>query len=361
MTDRASDRAASAPHLAGSVETLVIESAALRDNPLGDPFTRELPVWLPPSYHGAGSRRYPVVYLLAGFGSTGRSLFQGGPWQPGLAERLARLSQSRAMGEVIVVAPDGFNRYGGSQYLDSPATGRYETHLCDEVIPAVEHRFRTVAHRDGRAIAGKSSGGFGALVLGMRHPELFSAIASHAGDGYFELSVLQDIPKAFRALQRHGGIDGFLRHFEAAASKRSEDVATMMMLAISAAYAPDAARPHGFALPFDLRTGEIVDAVWKRFKAWDPVTMAATHAEALRRMKLVYLDAGSRDEWALDIAARVLADRLRALGVHVEHEEFDDGHRSTAYRYDVSLPRLAAALGATPISPLEDHRDPRLP
>jgi enterochelin esterase family protein len=318
-------------------------------------------VWLPPSYHTAAarSRQYPVVYFLAGFGSTGGSLFQGGPWQPGLAERLARLVQSGAMGEVIVVAPDGFNRYGGSQYLDSPATGRYETHLCDEVVRAVEGRFRAIAHRDGRAIAGKSSGGFGALVLGMRHPELFSAIASHAGDAYFELSVLQDLPKAFRSLRRHGGIDGFLRHFDAATSKRPDDVATMMMLALSAAYAPDGSHPHGFALPFDPRTGEIVETVWRRFKAWDPVALVSTHAEALRRMKLVYLDAGSRDEWALDIAARVLADRLRALGVPVEHEEFDDGHRSTAYRYDVSFPRLAAALGATPaLAPLETPAGP---
>ena len=120
------------------------------------------------------------------------------------------------------------------------------------------------------------------------------------------------------------------------------------MLACAAAYSPDASRPRGIALPFDLGTGELDHAVWRRWKAWDPVELAASHAEALRAMKLVYLDAGTRDEHALDLGARILAARLSALGVAFRHEEFDDGHMNTAYRYEVSLPRLAAALGAGP-------------
>src|SRR5690242_17692988 len=109
----------------GRVETVTIDSAVLRGNPLGDPARRELAVWLPPSYDdpAAAGRRFPVVYWLVGFGSAGASLFQGGPWQPALSTRLDRLVAAGRMGEVIVVAPDGFNRFGGSQYIDSPATG----------------------------------------------------------------------------------------------------------------------------------------------------------------------------------------------------------------------------------------------
>jgi enterochelin esterase family protein len=328
----------------GRIETLLLDSAALAGNPLGDPSRRAVPVWLPPSYDHEPGRRYPCIYWLAGFASTGAGLFQGGPWEPSLADRLERLVADRRMPEVIVVAPDCFTRFGGSQYLDSPATGRYETHVCAELIPTVDARFRTIAAREARAIGGKSSGGFGALVLGMRHPDLFAAVASHAGDGHFDLSIAQDIPPAFRTLRRHGGIAAFLRHFDAAPKKRADEVATIMMLAMAAAYAPDPAAPHGFALPFDLETGEIVPAVWARFKAWDPVELIPSHGEALRRMKLVYLDAGTRDEYGLDLAARAMASRLRALGAAVEHEEFDDGHRGTAYRYEVSLPKLAAVL-----------------
>src|SRR4029077_9019007 len=107
--------------------------------------------------------------------------FSGAPWQPGVGERLDRLVGSGRMGEAIVVAPDGFTRWGGGQYLDSSALGDYETYLVREVLPAIDARFRPRTGRDARAIGGKSSGGFGALTLAMRNPEAFAAVASHAG------------------------------------------------------------------------------------------------------------------------------------------------------------------------------------
>jgi S-formylglutathione hydrolase FrmB len=334
----------------GTVVVETIESRALAGNSLGDPSLRRVAVWLPPSYHqargGGDDRRYPVIYWLAGYAGTGEMLFQGSPWQPGLGERLDRLVAERRMGEAIVVAPDAFTRWGGSQYLDSPVNGAYETHLVRELVPEIDRRFRTRRSREARGIGGKSSGGFGALVLAMRNPEVYGAIACHAGDMYFELSVIPDIARAARTLRRHGGVDGFLTHFAAAEPKRADDFTTVMMVAMAACYSPDPARPHGVALPFDIETGELDAAVWARWKAWDPVEMVAGHAEALRRMKLIFLDAGTRDEHNLDLGARILAGRLRALGIPFEHQEFDDGHRGTAYRYDVSLPRLAAALGA---------------
>jgi enterochelin esterase family protein len=332
----------------GTLTVETIESQALRGNPLGDPTTRRVAVWLPPSYRSWPERRYPVIYWLAGFTGTGEMLFQGSPWQPGLGERLDRLVDEGAMGEVIVVAPDGFTRLGGSQYLDSPASGLYETHLVAEVIPELDRRLRTRATRAARGIGGKSSGGFGALVMAMRHPALFAAVASHSGDAYFELSVIPDIPKAVRTLRRHGGVEGFLTYFEGATSKRSEDVTTIMMLALGACYSPDPTRPRGIGLPFDIGTGEINWAVWKRWKQWDPVDMVAEHADALSMLQLLFLDAGTRDEWSLDLGTRILAQRLSALKVPFEHQEFDDGHRGIAYRYDVSLPKMATALGAPP-------------
>src|SRR3569623_357648 len=281
----------------GRTDTFTIDSEALAGNPLGDPARRDVPVWLPPPYDQAPALRYPVVYWLSGFASTGASFFQGTPWSATLAERLERLIAAGRMGEVIVVAPDCFTRFGGSQYIDSAATGRYETHLCNELIPAVDARYRTVADRAARADGGQSSGGYGALVLAVRHPELFTAEASHAGDSYFPLSVTQDIAKTFRTLRRHGGVAPFLRNFDAAPVKRSDDMATIMMLALAAAYAPDRAAPLGFAQPFDEQTGELRHDVWRRILAWDPAEMIATHADELRGMRLVFLDAGLCVVW----------------------------------------------------------------
>ena len=331
----------------GTLQVETIESAVLRDNPLGDPARRRVVVWLPPSYAAEPGRRYPVIYWLAGFTGTGEMMFQSSPWQPGLGDRLDRLVAQRAMGEAIVVAPDGFNRLGGSQYLDSPSSGAYETHLTAEVVPEIDRRFRTLATRAARGIGGKSSGGFGALVLAMRHPALFSAVACHSGDAYFELSVFPDIAKTVRTLRKHGGVEGFLRYFDTTESRRPDDITTIMLLALGACYSPDPARPRGIALPFDLDTGEIDWETWRRWKAWDPVEMVEAHAGALRALSLLFIDAGTRDEWSLDLGARILARRLTALRVPFEHQEFDDGHRSINYRYDVSLPKLAMALGAT--------------
>jgi S-formylglutathione hydrolase FrmB len=332
-----------------SVVIEAVESRALVGNPLADSTTRRIAVWLPPSYAREPARRYPVIHWLAGYAGTGEMLFSGNAWQPGLGERLDRLVGAGAMGEVIVVAPDCFTRWGGAQYLDSPAIGNYETHLIAEVIPTIDQRYRTVATRAGRAIGGKSSGGYGALVLAMRHPGLFAAVASHAGDMAFELSALKDLPVAARTLWRHGGVEAFLAAFEAREKKSGDDFTTMMVLAQAGAYSPEAARPGGVALPFDLETGEIDAAVWKRWMACDPIEMLAAHAEPLRGLALLYLDAGTRDEHNLDLGARIFVARLRALGIAVEHQEFDDGHRGTAYRYDVSLPKLATAIGAPPI------------
>jgi S-formylglutathione hydrolase FrmB len=331
-----------------SVAIEVVTSRALAGNPLGDPATRRVAVWLPPSYGRAPERRYPLILWLAGYAGTGELMFSGTPWAPGLGDRLDGLVAAGRMGEAIVAAPDCFTRWGGSQYLDSPALGNYETHLVDEVIPALDQRLRTIASREARAVGGKSSGGFGALVLAMRHPDRFAAVASHAGDMAFELSLLPELPVAARTLRRSGGIARFLADFEAREKKGRDAFATIMVLATAAAYSPEAGRDHGLALPFDVETGEIDWEVWRRWKAWDPIELAARHAEALRRMKLIFLDAGTRDEHNLDLGARIFARRLRELGVVFEHQEFDDGHRSTAYRYDVSLPKLAAAIGAPP-------------
>jgi enterochelin esterase family protein len=331
-----------------SVVIEIVESRALVGNPLGDPTARRIAIWLPPSYTTTPARRYPVITWLAGYAGTGEMLFSGNAWQPGLGDRLDRLVATGAMGEAIVVAPDCFTRWGGAQYLDSPAIGSYATHLLTEVIPAVDSRFRTVATRAGRAIGGKSSGGFGALVLAMRHPELFAAVASHAGDMAFELSALPDLPTAARTLRRHGGVEAFLAAFVARETKSGDDFTTMMVLAQAGAYSPEAGRPGGVELPFDPDTGELVPAVWKRWLAWDPIQMLDRHADALRGLALLYLDAGTRDEHNLDLGARIFVRRLRALGIACEHQEFDDGHRGTAYRYDISLPKLAAAIGAPP-------------
>jgi len=329
----------------GRVVTERFDSAVLRGNRPGDPHVRRVPVYLPPSYDREPDRRYPVVYVLTGFMGRGRMLLNDDPWSPPLDERMDALIE-KGCEEMILVMPDCFTRFGGSQYLNSTATGCYQDHIVRELVPWVDRAFRTLASREHRGVAGKSSGGYGALVLGMLHAQTFGAIASHSGDVCFDYCYRPDLPKVCAALQLGGGVERWFASFESKIQKKIDDFHVLNILAMAACYSPNPSTPpFGFDLPIDPVSGRWRADVWDRWLEWDPLTMAERHREALESLQLVYLDCGVRDEWNLHLGARLLADRLRQLGVRLEHHEFDDGHMKVSYRYDVSLPRLGKALG----------------
>jgi S-formylglutathione hydrolase FrmB len=330
----------------GRVEMIRFESEVLRGNAPGDPHVRTVPIYLPPSYDERPERPYPTAYVLTGFTGRGRMLLNDNLWNPPLDARMDALLEV-GCGEMILVMPDCATRYGGSQYLDSSATGRYETHLVTELVPFVDRRFRTLPAREHRGILGKSSGGYGALVQGMRHPEVFGAVACHSGDMVFEYCYRGDVPKFCARVQNVGGITAWFKDFEASRQKKNEDMVALNILGMAAAYSPNPATPpFGIDLPCDLESGAFRDDVWERWMAHDPIRLVEGHADALRSMKLLYLDCGIRDEWNLHLGMRLFARRLAALGVPHEVEEFDDGHMNVQFRYDVSLPRMARALGA---------------
>jgi enterochelin esterase family protein len=328
------------------VETPIIRSAVLRGNPLGDPAERRLAVYLPPGY-AHGRERYAVVYLLSGFAARGTMFLNESAWDETIAERLDRLITSGAVQPLIVAMPDAMTRLGGSQYLNSSATGRYEDHVVEEVVPFVDATYRTHATRERRALVGKSSGGYGATVLAMRHPDVFGCAADHAGDKYFEYCYKHDFPKALAGLAPYGhSAAEFLKGFPHPRPARGPFwFDTANILAMASCYSPNPASPTGFDLPFDERTGEVRADVWARWLAHDPVELVAAHAGALRSLRLYYLDCGRRDEHHLQYGTRVYVRRLEALGIPHVYEEFDGGHFGTSFRYDVSLRLLSAALG----------------
>jgi S-formylglutathione hydrolase FrmB len=332
------------------IESLTVTSTALVGNRYGDPTVRAVPVILPPSYHREPSRRYPVIYLLASFAGAGYQLLNRSPLAESLDERIARLlAADPSLPEWITVLPDCFTALGGSQYVNSPILGRYTDYLIREVVPLVDSNLRTLTDARHRAVCGRSSGGIGALWLAMNHPEVFSAVASHAGDGFFRITTPPELLKFTRRVRRYGGPEGALRTWlEAGKGPRPSDLFDVMTIfASAAAYSPDPSSPLGFALPVNLSDGTIDDEIFARWLRFDPVEICgeAPYRDALARQSLIFLDAGTRDEYYLDLAARKLASRLRSLGIAVTHEEFDDGHMNTNYRFDRSLPALARAIG----------------
>ena len=327
----------------GRIQIETISSIVLKDNPLGDPRRREIPVYLPPSYGTARGRRYPVLYYLPGFTGTSRGALNYNPWKENVAERFDRLIESGKAHEAILVIADGFTAYGGSQYLNSSATGLYEDFVVYEVVGYIDGKHATVRHHEGRAILGKSSGGFGALTLAMRHPEVFGHCVSHSGDMGFEASYGMDMYKFVTALGRYGGSPKrFVQEFLKSRTKEGFDFGAINLIAMAACYSPNDRSPLGFDLPCDPRTGELVPAVWKRWQALDPVHAAAKHAGALRRLKTLWFDAGTKDEFNLHLGARRFSDELKALKIRHTHEEHGFGHMDMNDRLDVSLPLLAS-------------------
>jgi enterochelin esterase family protein len=237
---------------------------------------------------------------------------------------------------MIVVMPDCFTHYGGSQYINSTATGNYEDYLTEEIVPFVDGNFSTIADKNSRAVMGKSSGGYGALIMAMRHAELFGLACSTSGDAYFEHCYLPDIPKAFRAIK--GKPKEFVKKFwEETAKKGKDDFSGLNIIGMSACYSPNPDSELGFDLPFDLETGEIRSEIWAKWLAHDPVRLVEKTAENLKSLKLLYIDAGTRDEFALDLGAKILCRKLKDFNIPHIREEFDDGHFNISYRYNRSL------------------------
>ena len=328
----------------GNVEIHTFESRLLAGNPLGDPSTRRVPVYLPEGYERDRERRYPVLYGLAGFTGSGFSYLNWDWYQPNLPERLDRLTAERKMPPVVVVMVDGITRIGGNQYVDSSAVGPWARHVCEELVPWAERTFRLLPGRAHRGVFGKSSGGYGALMMGLEHADVFAGVASHSGDAYFEYCYGVGFPGVVDVLRSVGGLARFLAALHEKPKFPAAWNNALITVAQAAFYSPNPAVPHGFDLPFDLETGERREDVLARWRLRDPVFLVERHADALRSLRLLYFDCGTKDEWNLHHGARMLAARCRRAGVPFVHEEFDDDHKAVGYRHEVSLPRLAAAL-----------------
>jgi S-formylglutathione hydrolase FrmB len=332
--------------IVGELRIEEIVSAALAGNALGDPVHRPVIVYLPPGYDREASRRYPVLYVLHGYTGNAAGMIATRPWERNVVQWIDRLIYERRMPHAILALVDGFTRLGGSQYVDSVHNGAYASYVVREVVGHVDRAYRTIAREGGRAVLGKSSGGFGAIHLVMEHPGVFSAFASHSGDSYFKYAHPPHFPILQRVLERHEfSIQSFVEVFEKKHKRSQDEYTAMEMLGYAAAYSPRSATAFDLDLPFDVRSGELRDDVFERWLAFDPVERVRLRRAELGSLRLRYLDCGRHDEYLLDIGARLVTQRMRdELGLEVRHEEFDDDHRNIGYRYEVSLPALAGVL-----------------
>ncbi len=357
----------------GTLITLEHDSKILASNPLKDPSRRALKVWLPPSYDvgntKARPKRYPVLFDLVGYTGSGLAHTNWKPFEDNVHERVARLIHAQKMGDVILVFPDCFTSLGGNQYVNSSAIGDYADYLTKELVPFIDKEFRTLASREHRGCFGKSSGGYGAMIHGMKYSKTWGAIANHSGDAYFDFVYMNDWPKTLNQLSKHalptrltgnidvikreakantGFDDGRIKRFlESVWSRENlsgDEVHALMIIAMAATYDADPKAPLGFRVPFNMETGERIETRWKRWLANDPINLVSKHKAALDSLKGIFIDCGWRDQYNIHYGTRILSKRLALAGIQHTYQEFDGTHSGIDDRMEVSIPFLYRAL-----------------
>jgi len=318
-----------------------IDSEAVANNMLGDPTLRRVDVYIPAGHDGTG---LPLLVDIVGF--TG-----GGPYHTAwknfgenLPERSDRLIASGEMAPCVIAFPDCFTRLGGNQYVNSIAMGNWADFLTTELLDFVEGEYGC-GGTGKRGLFGKSSGGYGAMMHALMHPDIWSAAASHSGDMGFDLMFATDFAHTLRRLAKHGGsVERFMTAFEANPKPAGDDIHALMILAMAATYDPDPNAYLGIRLPVTTDTCEMDPVAWKRWKKWDPLELVETRGEGLKSMKALYIDCGEIDQYNLVYGARRMSKRLTEMGIDHVYQEFPDDHSSVDYRMDVSLPILSKAL-----------------
>jgi len=331
---------------AGRFDEYAFESEVLKGNALDDPHLRPLWVYLPPGYDEDEERRYPSIYVIQGLTGQLDMWRNRTPFRrtfPELADELFARGESPP---AILVWVDAWTSLGGSQFIDSPGTGRYHTHIVEELVPFVDARYRTLPEAEHRGIAGKSSGGYGAMVNPMLRPDVFGGLATHAGDALFEMCYLPDFRKSVRTLRDkyEGSFDTFWEDFRSRPAFTKDSDATLLNdWCMAACYSAD--EDGTVQLPYDTDTGELRPEVWEHWLAWDPVRMAPERPDALRSLRAIYIDCGKRDQYFLDLGAEAFRRELEAVGVtDYFFELFDATHSGIEYRYPLGLKYLAERL-----------------
>lgn len=288
------------PAEAARLEIIRFESHVLKDNPLHDPATRSVAIFLP-SQAAAGAP-LPIVYYLPGYGGAPSGFINhSNDW--------LHFTQSLAdeITPMALVVVDGRTRWGCGQYLNSSAQGNYEDYICDEIVSKVEAEYPAATNGVRRIIAGHSSGGFGALRLGSSRQKLFDAVIALSPDSDFPVS---HIPLVKIAAVSNAPL-AEIEKMESGALPPPKNGDLMYALGLSAAYAPREFPHRGqFDWLYDGK-GRFRDEIWQRWLDNDPLTIVQKNPHVFAPTQAIYLEGAAHDEYSANIGARAIYEVLR--------------------------------------------------
>ncbi|HSL44792.1 MAG TPA: alpha/beta fold hydrolase [Anaerolineales bacterium] len=309
-----------------ALNRIEIPAPSLAENLVGEPAERTIYVYLPPSY-ATSEKRYPVVYYLPGYGDSGIIGFR-------LPDDMNSLIESGQLKEMMIVIASGDSKTGGSFYVNSPVTGNWEDHLVFDVVGYVDSNFRTLAQAESRGITGHSMGGFGALNIAMRHPDVFSAVYSMS-PGLFDENGLAE---SFLFAQERT-ITNFVNYEKELAALPLEEAQEKMFLspqefslAYGYAFAPNPDRhPPYFDYPYTEVDGKLVrdDEIWNKWESGFGGIAGETlqYKENLLKLKGIVVDYGIYDEnpW-IPKGVEYYGEQLTAAGISVKVAGYNGNH-----------------------------------
>lgn len=304
------------------VHTLKIKSQILRKNTLGDSPIRYNPVLIPEGEPPKGG--FPVVLILAGFAGNGPKYFAPKVFEINGPQVLSQCLKAGEAPEAIYCFVDALTFWGGSQFINSSGTGNYEDYLVDEVVVGLKEKFPVHTKASRWCVAGGSSGGYGALHLSSKYPDLFGVAAAIAPDSFFEASLLPEIRKVAPYIKRIGGVKGVkaeLLDGKLLSRKVSFDI--LNVIGMGTCYAP--AQRGEIQIPIDDR-GLLLKDIWKTWVKNDPIHFLKKRKSKIERLKSIYLDVGDRDQFHLQFGSRQIKDLLAPMKVKLHYSEFSGTH-----------------------------------
>ncbi len=300
----------------GNLVNIKIHAVSIENNLVEESPDLSVAIYLPPGYNTQLNKKYPVIYWLHGFGGTKNTGDTG--WDKDLINTVSKLISSGSVKPVIIVMPDGSNRFGGSMYTNSISTGNWEDFIAYELPDYIDANYRTIAKSQSRGIAGHSMGGYGAIKIAMKHPDIFSAVYGTSS------CCMAQSPQDFDQKT----IDATI------AIKSWEEWAnagffSKAILAQSAAYAPNPTNPPFYGdLPYKLNgdTTSVSEKATAKWLANIPSWMADQYNSNLQELKAIAFDAGSHDVPGLLPDNKYFAQTLTRIKVQNTFEVFDGGH-----------------------------------
>lgn len=317
------------------LKTLSFKSQSLLNNPLNDPADRFVPVLVPKDLNS----KTPIIFYLSGFASDGWKNMSFNRFEQNTAQQIDQWTTDRTLPQAVYVFVSAWTKWGGSQFINSVGCGSYQDYIIKDLVVEFKRHFPDSSVNKNWIIMGGSSGGYGALYLSSKFPEVFKHVIAIAPDSLFDVSLLPELYKYLPYLDEFGGLKNFIKALDEGDVKYPDHILFGLrnIIAMTLCYAP-VDSDMNFKMPID-KSGKVIVDVWSEWLKYDPIRFLSLRKKSLAQLNSIRLYAGNKDEYGLQYGARQIHKLLNSLGINSEYFEKSGTHR------DINKFRLQALSG----------------